>query len=103
MKANGFKVITLDEIAKLKKPVCAFRGCPRFGIYKPVLQLRVDSNSNPLEVELDVVVCGEHSRSQGPENYLSDKGWNILCRNYLPQSGIRPDRKLTTLKFELVI
>lgn len=100
MKVNGYKIISIDEIAKLKKPVCAFKGCPWHGIYKPVLLLRVEENSSPLKVELDLVVCGTHSRNYGPETYLSDKGWDVLC-SYLP--GIRPDRKLTKIEFELAI
>lgn len=101
-KMNGAKIITIDEIAQKKKPICAFRGCPWHGIYKPILLMRAEANSPPLKVELDVVVCGIHTRNVGPEEYLSDKGWEIVC-GILPPGTIRPDRKLTTLEFELAI
>lgn len=101
-RANGHKVISLDEVAKLKKPVCAFKGCPFHGIYKPILNLRHDKDTKPLKVELDIVVCGIHTRNVGPREYLSDAGWEILC-NVIPANVPRPDRELTTLEFELAI
>lgn len=82
--------------------MCRARGCDKPGTARPVLELRPrrDRPGPRLRFPAEISVCEEHRASATVETFLSDEGFDKVCRHLREAGKQAPPRKHVALLWE---
>lgn len=84
--------------------ICDKLDCKNTATMKPILILKAHKNSSQNEVAtmpMNLKVCDKCAVND-PEEYITDKGWQMIQDSFRDIRKMPPTRKYTAIKYEVI-
>ena len=80
---------------------CSRKGCPKNGLWHPVMLLRAPldyGETPPVRAVIGLKVCDDH-KFPDPKEWITDEGWAQIEAGFRSQSFVIPDRGRVQIEF----